>query len=30
VIMRIGEGADNYVIVPAEELEWVQEAGENI
>lgn len=30
VIMRVGEGADNYVIVPAIELEWVQEAGENI
>ena len=30
VIMRVGEGPDNYVIVPAIELEWVQEAGENI
>lgn len=24
VILRIGEGADNYVIVPAVELEWYQ------
>lgn len=24
VILRIGEGADNYRIVPAKELEWVQ------
>lgn len=30
VIMRVGEGADNYVIVTATELEWVQEAGKNI
>lgn len=25
VILRVGEGADNYVIVPAKELVWVQE-----
>lgn len=24
VILRTGEGADNYIIVPATELEWVQ------
>lgn len=24
VILRVGDGADNYVIVPAKELEWVQ------
>lgn len=26
VIMRVGEGADNYVVIPARELLWVQEA----
>lgn len=26
VILRIGEGPDNYVIVPAVELEWYQKA----
>lgn len=26
VIMRVGEGADNYVVIPARELQWVQEA----
>lgn len=25
VYLRIGEGADNYIAVPANELEWVQE-----
>ncbi len=25
VILRVGEGADNYVTVPAKELEWVKE-----
>ena len=25
VYMRVGDGADNYVVVPAKELEWVQE-----
>ena len=24
VYMRVGDGADNYVVVPAKELEWVQ------
>lgn len=24
VILRVGDGADHYVIVPAKELEWVQ------
>lgn len=24
VILRVGEGADNYIIVPAKELEWYQ------
>ena len=24
VILRVGDGADNYVVVPAKELEWVQ------
>lgn len=24
VILRIGEGAENYIVVPAKELEWVQ------
>ncbi len=27
VYLRIGEGAENYVVVPATELKWVQEAG---
>ena len=26
VYLRVGEGADNYVVVPANELEWVQDA----
>lgn len=26
VIMRVGEGADNYIVIPAKELEWVQKA----
>ena len=26
VYMRIGEGAENYVVIPARELEWVQSA----
>ena len=26
VYLRVGEGADNYVVVPAKELEWVQDA----
>ena len=25
VYLRVGEGIDNYIIVPANELEWVQE-----
>ena len=24
VYLRVGDGPDNYVVVPAEELEWVQ------
>lgn len=24
VILRIGEGADNYIVMPAKELEWYQ------
>lgn len=28
VILRIGEGPDNYIVVPAAELEWVQETEE--
>ena len=28
VYLRVGEGAENYVVVPATELKWVQEAGE--
>lgn len=24
VFMRVGEGAGNYIVVPAKELEWVQ------
>lgn len=27
VILRTGEGADNYIIVPAEKLEWYQPSG---
>lgn len=27
VILRTGEGADNYITVPAEELEWFQSSG---
>lgn len=26
VIMRVGEGANNYVVIPAKDLQWVQEA----
>lgn len=26
VYLRVGEGADNYLVVPAEKLEWVQNA----
>ncbi len=26
VIMRVGEGADNFIIIPAKNLQWVQEA----
>ena len=26
VYLRVGEGAENYIVVPARELEWVQEA----
>ena len=29
VILRIGDGAENYMVVPAKELEWVQSA-ENV
>ena len=25
VYLRVGEGPDNYIVVPAKELEWVQE-----
>ena len=28
VYLRVGEGADNYVVVPATDLVWVQEGGE--
>lgn len=28
VILRVGEGADNYIIVPAKELEWYQKIEE--
>lgn len=28
VILRVGEGADNYEVVAAKDLKWVQEAGE--
>jgi hypothetical protein len=24
VYLRIGEGTDNYIVVPAKELEWLQ------
>ena len=27
VYLRVGEGADNYVVVPAKDLVWVQETG---
>lgn len=30
VIMRVGEGADNYVTVPAGELEWYQKAEDEV
>lgn len=26
VYLRLGEGIENYIIVPANELEWVQES----
>ena len=26
VYLRLGEGADNYTVVPARDLEWVQKA----
>lgn len=26
VILRIGDGADNYIVIPASRLEWVQNA----
>lgn len=29
VILRVGEGADNYVVVPAKDLEWYQDKGGN-
>ncbi len=28
VYLRVGEGADNYIVVPAADLVWVQETGE--
>lgn len=28
VYLRVGEGSENYVVVPANELKWVQEAGD--
>lgn len=28
VILRVGEGADNYIIVSAKELEWYQKVEE--
>ena len=28
VYLRVGEGADNYEIIPAKELEWVQQADQ--
>lgn len=28
VYLRVGEGADNYIVVPAQELEWLQKTGE--
>jgi len=28
VYLRVGEGSENYIVVPATELKWVQEAGE--
>ena len=24
VYLRVGEGADNYIVIPADELEWLQ------
>ena len=30
VILRIGEGADNYIVVPAMELEWYQKNEDNV
>ena len=30
VYMRIGEGADNYIVVPAKELEWFQTPGDRL
>ena len=29
VFLRVGEGADNYISVPARELEWVQDVGKD-
>ena len=29
VYLRIGDGAENYIVVPASELKWVQEVEEN-
>lgn len=29
VYLRVGDGAENYIVVPASELKWVQEAEEN-
>lgn len=28
VYLRVGEGADNYIVVPARELEWVQKSDD--
>jgi len=28
VYLRVGEGAENYIVVPATDLKWVQETGE--
>ena len=28
VILRVGEGADNYIVIPAKELEWYQKVEE--
>ena len=30
VILRVDEGADNYIIVPAKELEWYQKVEESL